>query len=177
MLRPSCLTASSIPQSGSTACSISATPFSPKNPPMDDRLCLRSPPPQQTRCEPPELGAALQLEALDPECTYPSAQNGHIPPNPEKGNGNPNSQIHTAKSKSRQIRTNQTFPSFPGCRALSHLTNSRPTLPLVERTHVKRFIGSRRGQSRHLVIGNAEPDLRGIFMCGGAVSGAVAALR
>ena len=118
MLRPSCLTASSIRQSGSTACSISATPYSPKNPLMDDRLCLRSPPPQQTRWEPPELGAPdlgapLQLEILDLECTYPSIQSGCISPNPEKGNGNPNSQIHTAKSKSRKIETNQDKPYLP----------------------------------------------------------------
>ena len=113
MIRPLCLTAFSIPQSGSTACSISAIPYSPKNPPKDDRLCLRSPPPQQTRWEPPELGAALQLEALDPECTHPSTQNGRIPPNPEKGNGNPNSQIHSAKSKSSQIETNQDKPYLP----------------------------------------------------------------
>ena len=112
MLLTSCFTASSVPQSCSTACSISATPHSPKNPPMAERLCLRSPPPQQTRWE-PGLGAALELEALDPECTYPSTQNGRIPPNSEKGNENPNFQIHSAKSKSRQIETNQDKPYLP----------------------------------------------------------------
>ena len=109
MLLTSCLTASSVPQACSTACSISATRHSPKNPPMDERLCLRSPPPQQTRWE-PGLGAALELETLDPECTYPSTQNGRIVPNPEKGNANPNSQIESAKLKSLQIKTNQDKP-------------------------------------------------------------------
>lgn len=124
MLRPSCLTASSIPQAGSTAsstaCSISATPYSPKHPPPmeDDRLCMRSPPPQQTRWQPPglgapELGAAIQLEALDPEYTCPSTQNSRIPPNPEQGNENTNFQIHSAKSNSGQIETNQDKPYLP----------------------------------------------------------------
>ena len=121
MLRPSCLTASSIPQAGSTAsstaCSISATPYSPKHPPPmeDDRLCMRSPPPQQMRWQPPglgapELGAAIQLEALDPGYTCPSTQNSRIPPNPEQGNENTNFQIHCAKSNSGQIETNQDKP-------------------------------------------------------------------
>jgi hypothetical protein len=48
-------------------------------------------------------------------------------------------------AKSRQIRTNPTFPYFPWRGLLSHLTNSRPTLPLAERTHVKCFSESRRG--------------------------------
>jgi hypothetical protein len=65
MFLPSCLIASSIPQSGSTAYSIYATPHSPKNPLMAKWLSLRSPPPQKTRWE-PVLGAALELEALDP---------------------------------------------------------------------------------------------------------------
>jgi hypothetical protein len=74
--------------------------------------CLRSPPPQQTRLE-PGLGVALELEALDPECTYPFIQTGRIPPNPEKGNANPNSQIENAKLKSHQIKTNQYKPYLP----------------------------------------------------------------
>ena len=114
MLVPSCLTASSIPQSGSTACSISATPHSPNFPLLAERLCLgplslRSPPPpEQTR-----LGEALELEALDPKCTYPSTQNGRIHPNPEKGNANLNSQIESAKSKSSEIKINQDKPYHP----------------------------------------------------------------
>ena len=155
MLLPSCLTASSSPQSGSIACSISATPHSPQNPP--ERLCLRSPPPQQTRWE-PGLGAALELEALEPKCTYPSTQNGRIHPIPERGTQTliPKSKVQNRNhAKSRQIRTNPTFPSFPGHGLLSHLTNSRPTLPLSERTHVKRFSRSTRGQSGHLVIGTS----------------------
>ena len=115
MLLTSCLTASSVPQACSTACSISAIRHSPQNPPMDERLCLTSPP-QQTRLEPglgPGLGAALQLETLDPQCTYPSTQNGRNAPNPEKGNANPNSQIESAKLKSLQIKTNQDKPYLP----------------------------------------------------------------
>ena len=109
MLRPSCLTASSIPQSGSTACSISATPYLPKNPPL-------------------KMAAFLQMLKRGTETLIPKSivQN----------------QNH---AKSRQIRKNPTFPSFPPRRLLSHLTNSRPTLPLGERTHVKRFSGSKRG--------------------------------
>jgi hypothetical protein len=59
------------------------------------------------------LGAALELEALNPECTYPSTQNVRIPPNPKKENTNPNSQIKSAKSKSHQIETNQDKPYLP----------------------------------------------------------------
>jgi hypothetical protein len=88
------------------------TSHSPKNPPMDEWLCLRSPPPQRMRWK-PGLGATIELEALNPECTYPSTQNGRIPPNPEKGNTNPNSQIQSAKSKSCQIKTNQDKPYIP----------------------------------------------------------------
>jgi hypothetical protein len=54
----------------------------------------------------PGLGAALQLEDFDPECTYPSTQNGCIHPNSERGNANPNSKIQSAKLKSSQIETN-----------------------------------------------------------------------
>jgi hypothetical protein len=79
---------------------------------MAKQLCLRSPPPQQKRWG-PGLGAALELEALDPECTDPSTQNVCIPPNPEKRNANPNFQIKSAKSKSRQIETNQDKPYLP----------------------------------------------------------------
>ena len=61
----------------------------------------------------PEKGAALQLEALDPECNYPSTQNSGIHPIPEKGNANPNSQIQSAKSKSSQIETNPDKPYLP----------------------------------------------------------------
>ena len=74
--------------------------------------CLRSPPPQQMKLE-PGLGVALELEALDPECTCPSTQNSRIPPNPEKGNENTNFQIHSAKSNSGQIETNQDKPYLP----------------------------------------------------------------
>ena len=100
-----------------------------------------------------QLEEALQLQALDPECTYPSTQNDDRAPNPEKRNANPNSQFQTANSKSRQLKTNPTFPPFPLHGLLSHFTNSRPTLPVCERTHVKRFSGSGREQSGHVVKG------------------------
>ena len=61
----------------------------------------------------PGLGAALQLETLDPEYTYPSTQNGRIAPNPEKGNANPNSQIESAKLKLLQTKTNQDKTYLP----------------------------------------------------------------
>ena len=59
------------------------------------------------------LGAALQLGTLDPECIYPSTQNGRMDPNPEKGNANPNSQIESAKLKLLQIKTNQDKTYLP----------------------------------------------------------------
>ena len=61
----------------------------------------------------PGLVATLQLGTLDPECIYPSTQNGRTDPNPEKGNANPNSQIESAKLKLCQIKTNQDEPYLP----------------------------------------------------------------
>ena len=70
---------------------------------------------------------------------------------------NPKSLFRQKIKKSGEVKRNQgglgETLTFPACGMLSHFTNSRPTFPLSELTQTKRFRGSMRGQSGHLVSG------------------------
>src|SRR4051812_35490127 len=67
---------------------------------------------------------ALELKALDPECSYPTTQNSCIDPIPEKENANPNSQIKIMPDRNK---SRQTLPSHPSQTWMSLAVHKFPT--------------------------------------------------